>query len=118
MIRQPICLGSHSERIAFLSGSLQKKSWEGAIGGLLATVAVTYFLAGYVPEISRINWMIISLLVVIFATFGDLTESLLKRQFNLKDSSNFFPGHGGILDRFDSLLFAVPVLVFYIRFVL
>ena len=95
-----------------------KKSWEGAIGGALLTLLATYFLADYAPDINRLHWMIITLLVVVFSTFGDLTESLFKRQFELKDSSNFFPGHGGILDRFDSLLFAAPVVVFYIKIIL
>ncbi len=109
-----ITLGKHRlfERIS------PKKSWEGVIGGTLSVILATYFLAGFAPEINRLNWMIISLVVVVSSTFGDLTESLFKRQFELKDSSSFFPGHGGVLDRFDSLLFAVPVVVFYIKFIL
>ena len=95
-----------------------KKSWEGAIGGLLSTLIATYFLSDFVPEISTMNWMIISTIIAFFATLGDLTESMIKRQVDVKDSGNFFPGHGGILDRFVSMLFAVPVLVFYIKFFL
>lgn len=109
-----VSIGKHRlfERIS------PKKSWEGAIGGALSAIIATYFLADYAPEIDRLNWMIIALLVVVFSTFGDLTESLFKRQFELKDSGNLLPGHGGVLDRFDSLLFAAPVVVFYIKFIL
>jgi len=90
-----------------------KKSWEGAAGGALMALAAAFFISIYITEIHLIHWMIIAFLTVIVSTFGDLTESLLKRQFGLKDSGNLIPGHGGLLDRFDSLLFAIPVFVCY-----
>ncbi len=92
-----------------------KKSWEGAIGGTAAAVAVSALIANYIPQIALTHWLILSFLIVFAATLGDLTESMIKRQFGVKDSGTIFPGHGGILDRFDSLLFAIPVFVCYLE---
>lgn len=101
-----VSMGKHRlfERIS------PKKSWEGALGGILVTLAASFFIAKYV-QIDLIHWLVITFLVVIVSTFGDLSESLLKRQFGLKDSGQLIPGHGGLLDRFDSLLFSIPVFV-------
>ncbi|MFV0378283.1 MAG: phosphatidate cytidylyltransferase [Mangrovibacterium sp.] len=92
-----------------------KKSWEGAIGGLIVAVAVSQVMPSFTAGIDAWHWAILSVLIVVASTLGDLTESLIKRQFGVKDSGNIFPGHGGILDRFDSLLFAVPVFVCYLE---
>lgn len=109
-----ISLGRHRlfERIS------PKKSWEGAIGGTIAALISAYFLSRFFPETGLVHWLIIGLLVVVVSTFGDLAESLLKRQFGLKDSGKLIPGHGGLLDRFDSLLFAIPVYTCYLELVL
>ena len=66
------------------------------------------------PQISLINWFVFSEIIVIFGTFGDLIESLMKRTVNVKDSGNVIPGHGGLLDRFDSMLLAAPVVLIYL----
>ena len=106
-----ISMGRHRlfERIS------PKKSWEGAIGGAVFTIAASCTGPFFIPEISIANWIILSILIVVSATFGDLTESLIKRTVGIKDSSNLIPGHGGILDRFDSLLFVIPVVVLYLK---
>lgn len=95
-----------------------KKSWEGAVGGTLTSVAVAFILAKYIPEIQLVHWIAISILTAISSTYGDLTESMFKRYFQVKDSGHLLPGHGGILDRFDSILFAIPVIVLYIKIII
>lgn len=93
-----------------------KKSWEGFIGGTLAAILAAYVLSLFIIEISLINWIIISLIIVCFGTFGDLMESLLKRTLEVKDSGNIMPGHGGFLDRFDSMLLAAPAYFVFLSF--
>ena len=78
-------------------------------------IAASYFISGFIPEIKLIHWIVMSILIVISSTFGDLTESLFKRYFGIKDSGNILPGHGGVLYRFDSLFFAAPVIVVYLK---
>ena len=109
-----VTMGKHRlfERIS------PKKSWEGAVGGTLTSVAAAFILSKYIPEIQLIHWIAISILTAISSTYGDLTESMFKRYFQVKDSGHLLPGHGGILDRFDSILFAIPVIVLYIKIII
>ena len=92
-----------------------KKSWEGFIGGGLLTLVAGYAIAHFFHSLNTFDWMMISLIIVVTGTLGDLVESLLKRTYQLKDSGNIIPGHGGILDRFDSLLFAIPFIWLYLN---
>lgn len=97
-----------------------KKSWEGAIGGGLTTIVAGILLAPYIEGLNYaninpyINAGVISLIVVIFGSLGDLIESMFKRCIEIKDSGNIMPGHGGMLDRLDSILFALPAIFVYI----
>ena len=97
------------------------KSWEGSIGGGLLVVAVAvavwHFTTLYevnAMELNAIEWAGLGLTIVVFGTWGDLIESLFKRTIGIKDSGNILPGHGGMLDRFDSSLLAIPAAVVYL----
>ena len=92
-----------------------KKSWEGFFGGLAVAVLGSQLLATLDPLYSHLQWMGLAIVVVAFGTWGDLIESLLKRTIGVKDSGNLLPGHGGMLDRFDSLLLAAPASYIYIE---
>ena len=96
------------------------KSWEGSIGGgifvLIVAAIIGYFAnnGDYPHSLNIIQWMGLGLTVVFFGTWGDLVESLFKRTLGIKDSGNIMPGHGGMLDRFDSSLMAIPASVVYL----
>ncbi|WP_455671448.1 phosphatidate cytidylyltransferase [Phocaeicola sp.] len=94
-----------------------KKSWEGSIGGGVFCIIAAFVLAHFFPFMSTGVWIGLALTVVVFGTWGDLSESLLKRHLGLKDSGNILPGHGGILDRFDSAILAIPAAVVYLYLV-
>lgn len=91
-----------------------KKSWEGSIGGGIFCTIAAVIMAHFFPFMPLGVWIGLGLTVVVFGTWGDLTESLLKRTLGIKDSGNILPGHGGMLDRFDSTLMAVPASVIYL----
>lgn len=95
-----------------------KKSWEGFFGGLLICCSVAAQLGRYFLGMNTLEWMGLSLVVVIFGTLGDFVESLFKRSIDVKDSGTLLPGHGGMLDRFDSLLVAAPFAYAYLVLVL
>ena len=91
------------------------KSWEGLIGGFIFDLIAGYvfFCIGWTADMGLTNSLFFALAVGVFGTLGDLMESLFKRTLGVKDSGKFMPGHGGVLDRFDSLLLAVPVVYFF-----
>ena len=91
-----------------------KKSWEGFFGGLLLALLVAWLLSGWFGVVDRIHWVIISVIISISGTYGDLIESLFKRSVGVKDTGTIMPGHGGFLDRFDSTIFAFPLVYLFI----
>ena len=91
-----------------------KKSWEGSIGGGVLALVAAYVLSLYYPTLGAFEWMGMAAVVVVTGTWGDLIESCMKREMGIKDSGNILPGHGGILDRFDSAILAIPSVVVYL----
>ncbi len=121
-----------NDTMAYIVGSLigktqlskisPKKTWEGTIGGIILSSLIIGFFAYYyldplfVKNHSSFFWITLTLIASIAGTFGDLLESKLKRMAGVKDSGHIMPGHGGFLDRFDSLLLAIPFVWLYIYF--
>ncbi|MAE07498.1 MAG: phosphatidate cytidylyltransferase [Bacteroidetes bacterium] len=116
-----------SDIFAYLIGSMfgkhklmerisPKKTWEGSIGGLMFAFVAAYILSLFVHQLNIVEWMVLALIIVVSGTLGDLAESLLKRNAVVKDSGTIFPGHGGVLDRFDAVIFATPMVFIFINF--
>jgi len=101
-----------------LSKISPKKTWEGTLGGIILCIAIISLL-GYATGFYSIrDWIVVSACCGVFGTFGDLLESKIKRMAQVKDSGNLMPGHGGFLDRFDSMLIAIPfVAIYYFLFI-
>jgi len=91
-----------------------KKSWEGFFGGLILTLLIARLLSGWLGVADRTGWMVIAIIISVAGTLGDLLESMLKRSLGLKDSGTIMPGHGGFLDRFDSVVVAFPLVYLYL----
>ena len=114
------------DTVAYFTGSLigkhkisprisPKKSWEGFVGGSVFAVIMGILNAVLFSGLSMTRWIVVAIIVVAFGTCGDFFESKLKRAAGVKDSGNLMPGHGGMLDRFDSLLFSVPVIFIWLN---
>jgi phosphatidate cytidylyltransferase len=88
-----------------------KKTWEGSVGGAAGTLLAAYLLSTIMPDFSLTIWLCIGILSILFGTWGDLVESMLKRNTQIKDSGSILPGHGGILDRFDAYYFVIPFIM-------
>ena len=114
------CVGSLIGRHKLFPRISPGKSWEGSIGGGVLVLAVSFLVGWYGSDtwqlavLSPAEWMGLGLVIVVFGTWGDLVESLFKRTLGVKDSGNILPGHGGMLDRFDSSLLAIPAAVVYL----
>lgn len=92
-----------------------KKTVEGFLGGLFFVAIGSYVISLYITTITFSHWLIIGVVISVFGTFGDLIESKYKRQANVKDSGIIMPGHGGLLDRLDSAIFAAPFVYLFLR---
>lgn len=111
------CFGSLLGRHKLFPRISPGKSWEGSVGGAVtvtAAAAAIGYILGETSPLTIAQWMGLGLVVVVFGTWGDLVESLFKRTLGIKDSGNILPGHGGMLDRFDSSLMAMPASVVYL----
>ena len=107
-------VGKNFGKQKLFSSISPKKTVEGFLGGVFFAALGSYFIAYIAPSLSFTNWLIISVLVSVCGTLGDLVESKYKRQASVKDSGKIMPGHGGILDRLDSIIFVAPfVYLFY-----
>lgn len=114
-------VGSKIGRHRLFPSISPKKSWEGTIGGAVVSIIASQLIALNAsnfsetsPLLNHLGWAGLALVVVAFGTWGDLVESMLKRRLGIKDSGNILPGHGGMLDRFDSSLMAFPAAMVYI----
>ena len=94
-----------------------KKTWEGFIGGLIIASFAAWFLSDWLGVVNKIHWVIISIIISVAGTYGDLVESMLKRSTGVKDSGTIMPGHGGFLDRFDSAILSFPLVYLFISLV-
>lgn len=115
------CVGMLLGRHRLFERISPKKSWEGVIGGIAFAIAGAYATYYWFDEFFQVPdltiWLGLSVVVAVFSTFGDLVESLIKRTVGVKDSGNIMPGHGGILDRIDSLLLVAPAVLIYLMLV-
>jgi phosphatidate cytidylyltransferase len=114
-----------NDTFAYLTGKLMgkhhiferispKKTWEGTIGGVLFSVAAGFAFSQLSNILQLWEWLVLAGLIAVAGIFGDFAESMFKRSFNIKDSGRILPGHGGLLDRFDSLLFAAPAAIIFL----
>jgi phosphatidate cytidylyltransferase len=94
-----------------------KKTWEGTAGGGVLCLITALIISRFFFDLNVYQWLIIGALVVIFSTYGDLFESMFKRSIKAKDSGRILPGHGGILDRFDGVIMAIPFVFVYLLWI-
>jgi phosphatidate cytidylyltransferase len=107
------CVGCTIGRHKMFERVSPKKTWEGFAGGVVVAAAAGVVMSRFFDVLTVWEWVGMALVVAVAGTLGDLVESSMKREMQIKDSGNFLPGHGGFLDRFDSTLLAVPAVVVY-----
>ncbi|TJY37334.1 phosphatidate cytidylyltransferase [Pontimicrobium aquaticum] len=108
-------VGKNFGKQKLFSSISPKKTVEGFLGGLLFACISSYFIAKYTNTLGSTEWLILAIIVSVFGTLGDLIESKYKRQAGVKDSGVIMPGHGGLLDRLDSIIFAAPFIYLFLR---
>lgn len=111
-------VGSLIGKTKFFPTISPKKTWEGTLGGIILTIGAGALYGYFGHTYTFIDWVIIAAITAVFGTAGDLLESKIKRMAGVKDSGRLMPGHGGFLDRFDSMLLAIPFVWLYAAFVL
>jgi phosphatidate cytidylyltransferase len=92
-----------------------KKSWEGTVGGTIAVFIMAYIISQYLQDLGIVAWFGVAIIVILFANYGDLAESMFKRSLHIKDASEYIPGHGGFLDRFDGILLIAPLVAIWLN---
>jgi phosphatidate cytidylyltransferase len=110
------CIGCLIGRHKMFERISPKKTWEGFFGGVAVAVGASVVMSNFFTVMNVWQWIGMAVVIVIAGTLGDLIESSMKREMGIKDSGNFLPGHGGLLDRFDSTLLAVPSVIAYLTF--
>ena len=108
-------IGSNFGRQKLFESVSPKKTVEGFLGGVFFSAIGSYFIFKFTNNLEFSNWLIISVIISVFGTIGDLIESKYKRQANVKDSGNLIPGHGGLLDRLDSAIFVAPFIYLFLK---
>jgi phosphatidate cytidylyltransferase len=105
-----LVIGKHKlfERIS------PKKTWEGSLGGVVFSLLMAWALSVFIHDLELLEWLGMALIIAVFGTLGDLSESMLKRKYAVKDSGTILPGHGGVLDRFDAMMFSAPAVLCYL----
>ncbi len=101
-------------RTSLMESISPKKTWEGFTGGLILAAIIAWVFSGWLGVVNTGQWVVISIIISITGTYGDLIESMLKRSAGVKDSGNIMPGHGGFLDRFDSTIISFPLVYLFI----
>ena len=110
-------VGSLAGRNLILEKISPGKTWEGFIGGWILAAGTAWLLSLFFPVLSLVQWIIMASVIVITGTLGDMAESGMKRMAGVKDSGNLLPGHGGVLDRIDSVLLSAPFVYVYLKLI-
>ncbi|NBC07125.1 MAG: phosphatidate cytidylyltransferase [Bacteroidetes bacterium] len=110
-------VGSRIGKTPLFPSISPKKTWEGSLGGMATTLILSLGICFWIGELRLADWVVLSVIVVVFGSLGDLVESMLKRSVKIKDSGTLLPGHGGMLDRFDAFIFMLPFATAYILWI-